>query len=76
MGVLEIIFGIFAIVGALDKITGNHLKLGEEFEKGIESTGSLVLAAVGMITLTPTISKFWCRCLVLWQKFFISTRHL
>ena len=57
MGVLEIIFGIFVIVGALDKITGNHLKLGEEFEKGIESTGSLVLAAVGMITLTPTISK-------------------
>ena len=57
MGVLEIIFGIFAIVGALDKIFGNRLKLGEEFEKGIASAGSLVLAAVGMITLTPTISK-------------------
>ena len=57
MGILEMVFGIFAIIGALDKIFGNRLKLGEEFEKGILATGSLALAMVGMMAIAPTISK-------------------
>ena len=57
MKVLEIIFAVFAIIGALDRITGNHLKLGEEFEKGILSAGSLSLAMVGMICIAPTLAK-------------------
>ncbi len=56
MYVLQIIFGIFAILGALDRITGNHLKIGTEFEKGILSTGALALSMVGMITIAPTVS--------------------
>ncbi len=55
MFVLQMIFAIFALVGALDRITGNHLKLGYEFEKGILSTGQLALAMVGMITVAPVI---------------------
>ena len=57
MFVLKIIFGVFALVGAIDRITGNHLKLGEEFEKGILSTGPLAIAMVGMITIAPAIGK-------------------
>lgn len=57
MAVLEMIFAVFAIIGALDRITGNHLKLGEEFEKGILSAGSLSLAMVGMICIAPTLAK-------------------
>ena len=57
MNVLGIIFAVFAIIGALDRITGNHLKLGEEFEKGITSSGTLALAMVGMICIAPTLAK-------------------
>ncbi len=54
---LEWIFGIFALLGALDRITGNHLKIGEEFEKGILSVGTLAVAMVGMITIAPTLAN-------------------
>lgn len=57
MYVLEIIFGVFALLGAVDRITGNHLKLGNEFEKGILSAGQLALAMIGMISIAPTIAK-------------------
>lgn len=56
MKVLEIIFAVFAVIGALDRITGNHLKLGTEFEKGILASGSLSLAMVGMICIAPTLA--------------------
>lgn len=57
MDILKIILGVFAIIGVLDKIFGNKLKLGEEFEKGILATGSLVLVMAGMMTLVPVLSK-------------------
>lgn len=57
MTVLGIIFAVFAVIGALDRITGNHLKLGEEFEKGIIASGELALAMVGMICIAPTLAK-------------------
>ena len=56
MYILQWIFGIFALLGAIDRMTGNHLKIGSEFEKGILSTGTLALSMVGMITIAPTIS--------------------
>lgn len=54
---LKFIFGIFALIGALDKILGNRLKLGEEFEKGIVTVGTLAVAMVGMICVAPTIAS-------------------
>ncbi len=57
MNILQIVLGVFALLGALDRITGNHLKIGEEFEKGILATGSLAMAMIGMIVLAPTLSK-------------------
>ena len=54
---LEMIFCAFALLGAIDKITGNHLKLGDEFEKGVLTIGQLVLAMVGMMVISPTLAK-------------------
>ena len=56
MEILSFVFGVFALLGALDRITGNHLKLGEEFEKGVQSVGPLALAMVGMITIAPVLA--------------------
>ncbi len=57
MAALEIIFAVFALLGALDRIFGNKFKLGEEFENGITAAGSLSLAMVGMICIAPAIAK-------------------
>ncbi|MBQ2696487.1 MAG: ethanolamine utilization protein EutH [Clostridia bacterium] len=54
---LEIIFVIFAIVGALDKIIGNRFKLGEEFDKGIMTAGPLIISMSGMIVLAPVLAQ-------------------
>lgn len=54
---LEYIFAIFAAVGALDKIFGNRLKLGAEFEKGIMTIGILVLSMSGTMVLAPVLAQ-------------------
>lgn len=54
--VLAIIMAVFAVIGALDKITGNHLKLGDEFEKGILTLGPLSLSMIGMMTIAPVLA--------------------
>ena len=54
---LEYIFAAFAILGVLDKMTGNRLKLGEEFEKGILTIGVLALSMCGTIVLAPVLAK-------------------
>lgn len=58
MEVLQWIFAIFAVIGAFDRIIGNRLKLGEEFEKGIVASGTLSLAMVGMICIAPTLAAW------------------
>lgn len=57
MEVLQWIFAVFAVLGAFDRIIGNRLKIGEEFEKGIVASGTLSLAMVGMICIAPSIAK-------------------
>ncbi len=51
------IFGAFAIFGALDRIFGSKLGLGQQFEEGILSMGSLALAMVGIICLAPVLAS-------------------
>ena len=46
----------FAVLGALDRIFGNRLGLGERFEEGIQSMGSLALAMVGIIAIAPVLA--------------------
>ncbi len=58
MDILMIVFAVFALLGAADRIFGNRLGIGKEFEKGIVSAGTLSLSMVGMICIAPVISKF------------------
>ncbi len=55
--ILIYIMAFFAVLGALDRIFGNRLGLGEEFENGILATGSLALAMVGIISLAPVLAS-------------------
>jgi len=60
MSVHEILIAVmagFAVLGAADRILGNRLGLGKEFENGIMAMGSLALAMVGIITLAPVLAK-------------------
>ncbi len=55
----QIILWVMAIgilIGAADKITGNHLGLGEKFDEGFMAMGSLALGMVGIVCLAPVIS--------------------
>ena len=47
----------FAVIGAIDRILGNKLGLGQEFENGILAMGSLALAMVGIIALAPVLAS-------------------
>lgn len=55
--ILIAVMAIFAVLGGLDRIFGNRLGLGQEFENGILAMGSLALAMVGIITLAPVLAE-------------------
>lgn len=52
------LIGSFFVIGAIDYITGNHLKLGEKFEEGIKTMGALGLGMIGILSLAPIFTKF------------------
>ncbi len=54
---LATVMAVFAIIGALDKILGNRLKLGDEFEKGLMTLGPLSLSMLGMMTIAPALAN-------------------
>ena len=47
---------IFAAIGAVDRIFGNRIGIGEQFEEGILAIGPLALSMVGIIALSPVIA--------------------
>lgn len=51
------IMAIGVIIGALDRIFGNKLGLGEKFEEGFNAMGPLALGMVGIVTLAPVIAR-------------------
>ena len=55
--ILITLMGVFALLGALDRIFGNRLGLGKEFEEGILSMGALALAMIGIICLAPVLAR-------------------
>ena len=61
--ILIAVMAIFAVLGAADRILGNHLGLGPEFENGILAMGSLALAMVGIVSLAPVLAS-WLRLVV------------
>ena len=54
--ILIAIMAGFAVLGAIDRIFGNHWGLGKEFEEGILAMGSLALAMVGIVCLAPVLA--------------------
>ena len=59
MSAHEILIGVmavFALLGALDRILGNPIGLGQEFENGILAMGSLALSMIGIIALSPVLA--------------------
>lgn len=61
--ILIAVMAVFAVLGAADRILGNHLGLGTEFENGILAMGSLALAMVGIVSLAPVLAS-WLRPVV------------
>lgn len=50
------LMAVFALLGAADRILGNKLGLGQEFENGIMTFGSLAVSMLGIISLAPVLS--------------------
>lgn len=55
--VITWIFLAFGMLAALDRIFGNRLGLGKEFEKGMMMLGTLTLSMTGMLTIAPLIAE-------------------
>lgn len=55
--ILIAVMAVFAALGALDRIFGNRVGLGPEFENGILALGSLALSMVGIISLAPVLAS-------------------
>ncbi|MDD6201205.1 MAG: ethanolamine utilization protein EutH [Firmicutes bacterium] len=55
--VLIAVMAVFAVLGAVDRIFGGKVGLGQEFENGILAMGSLALAMVGIISLAPVLAN-------------------
>lgn len=50
------LMAIFALVGAADRIFGNRLGLGRQFEEGILAVGTLTLSMLGILSLAPVLA--------------------
>lgn len=58
------IIAIFFLIGAIDYIDGNRLELGNVFEDGIKTMGSLAISMIGILSLTPALSQVLSEFLV------------
>ena len=50
------IMAVCAVIGGLDYLFGNKLKLGQEFEKGFQYLGPMGLTMAGIICVAPILS--------------------
>ena len=55
--ILIAVMAVFAAAGALDRIFGSRLGLGQPFEEGILAMGTLALAMLGIISLAPVLAN-------------------
>ena len=54
--VIIFIMMIFMIIGAVDKIRGNKLGYGEQFDEGFYSMGPLAIAMSGVVAAAPVLA--------------------
>lgn len=70
MNTVAIIMTVFSCLGALDRIFGNRLGLGKEFEKGLMLFGAIALSMIGMIVISPAAADMlhpaldWAHCVL------------
>ena len=67
---LILIMGVFAALGALDRIFGNRFGLGKPFEEGILAMGTLAMAMLGIISLAPVLANLLNPVIVPVYRFF------
>ncbi len=54
--VIILVMMIFMIIGAIDKIRGNKLGYGEQFEEGFNAMGPLAMAMAGVVAAAPVLA--------------------
>lgn len=54
--IIVTIMTIFMLVGAIDKIRGNKLGYGEQFDEGFNAMGPLAIAMAGVVAAAPVLS--------------------
>lgn len=54
--VIMLIMMIFMIMGAVDKIRGNKLGYGEQFDEGFNAMGPLAIAMAGVVAAAPVLA--------------------
>ncbi len=57
MDIIKYIMVAFALFASIDRIFGNRLGLGKEFERGLMLTGTSILSMAGMLVLAPMIGE-------------------
>ena len=62
--ILMIVMAGGAVLGGIDRVLGNRLGLGEQFEKGFLLLGPMALSMAGMICLTPVLTDVLGRFIV------------
>jgi len=55
MNAITVVVLIFSIIGALDKLLGDKLGLGKEFEKAFSLFTPMVLSMLGMLVVAPAV---------------------
>lgn len=63
-GILMAVIAAGAALGGADRILGNRLGLGEQFEKGFLLLGPMALSMAGMICLAPVLADWLGRVVV------------
>lgn len=63
-GVLMAVMAAGAALGGADRVLGNRLGLGEQFEKGFMLLGPMALSMAGMICLAPVLADWLGRVIV------------
>ncbi|WP_252254416.1 ethanolamine utilization protein EutH [Clostridium sp. ZBS12] len=71
--ILLSIIAFFFLIGAIDYIEGDKLKLSTYFQDGIQAMGSLAISMVGILSLTPFLTQVLTKFLIpIAQKLYLD----
>lgn len=56
--VIMIIMAVFFILGAFDRLFGNRLGMGSEFERAFSLMGPTALSSLGLLTFAPVLAHY------------------